>query len=335
MKTRVFLVALVMLLLLLNAAFSQVMNATIFSGGELFGLIPYWELKESLPCGVFAAAAFVAALGMGAQFWGGLLPACGAGRWVPGRDFTRFATAGVWCGWPLLGCCFAVAGFLFPWAQEGGQGAAWFQTRSALLVQMSASVVLLAGLRMVQALRGGRAGLPDALLATAVALSCGLLWWQGRALDFLATALIAPLALSLQLAPPARQKGRIQLAWLLVAALALGTYACGTRYLMQAYLPAPVEGWSMLSACCAALAALLMLSLALVPALRRCTTALRVVAGLALLLVLAYNWDMLACQVLTRHPQLLLTYPAIWVGLVVYGLFLLLLSGLAWLRHWR
>ncbi len=335
MKSRIFLVALVMLLLLINAAFSQVMNATIFSGGEFLGLIPYWEMKESLPCGIFAAAALAAALGMGAQFWGGLLPACGVGKWVPEGHFSSFATAGLWCGWPLLGACLAVAGFLFPWAAEGASGAPGYCCRAVLMWQMAVGILLLAGMRMVQAMRGGRAGLLQALVAAAVALSCGLLWWDGRALDFLAVALVAPLALSLLLAPPAKRKQRVLLAWLLVAALALGTYACGTQYMMVAYLPAGAAGWGTLSACCAVLAPVLMLALATVPALRRNACALRVAAALALLLALGYNWDMLAAQVLTRHPKLLLSYPAAWVGFGVYGLTLSLVSGLAWLRQWH
>ncbi len=334
MKSRVFLVALVMFLLLINAAFSQVVNATIFSGGELFGLIPYWELKESLPCGIFAAAALVAALGIGAQFWGGLLPACGAGEWVPSRRFMQFATAGVWCAWPLLGACLAVAGFLFPWAADGAQGELWYQSRTALMLQMGGALILLAGLRMVQGFRSGKAGLPDALFAALVALSCGLLWWEGRALDFLAVALIAPLALALLLAPPARQKHRVALGWLLAAALALGTYACGTQHLMASYLPG-AEAWRMLTICCAVLAAVLALALALVPALRRNSCALRVVAAAALLLLLGYNWDMLASHVLMQHPLLLLTCPAPWVGFGIYLVALAAMGGLAWLRHWR
>ncbi len=334
MKSRVFLVALIMLLLLVNAAFSQVANATIFSGGELFGLIPYWEMKESLPCGIFAAAALVAALGIGAQFWGGLLPACGAGDWVPARRFGQFATSGVWCAWPLLGACLAVAGFLFPWAADGGQGEAWFQNRTALMVQVGVSLLLLAGLRMVQAFRHGKSGLADAMLSAAVALSCGLLWWDGRALDFLAAALIAPPALALLLSPPQKQKPRVAQAWLLTAALALGTYACGTQSLMASYLPG-AEPWGTLTTCCAVLAALLTLALALLPALRRHAPALRVAAAAALLLLLGYNWDMLASQVLMQHPSLLLSVPAPWVGFGIYLVLLAALGGLAWLRHWR
>ncbi len=333
MKSRVFLIALVLLLLLVNAAFAQAMNATVVSGGSLLGLIPFWELKHSLPCGIFAAAALAAALGMGAQFWAGLLPACGAGKWVPAKHLSQFATTGLWCGWPLLGACFAVAASLFPWASPGAQGEAWFQSRNALMVQLGASVVLLAVLRAVQGMRGGKAGLPQVFVSAAVALSCGLMWWNGRALDFLAMALIAPPALSLLLAPPAKKKARNSLAWLLVAALALGTYACGSQYLMVAYLPEPVSGWGLLSACCAGLALLLTLALALFPRLRCHALSLRVAAALALLLLVGYNWEMLAPHVLTQKH--LLTYPAAWVGACVYALFLVAIAGLARLRLWR
>ncbi len=337
MNRRFFLVALVLLLLLVNAALAQVINATIFSGGEFLGFIPFWEMKESLPAALFAAASFAVAAGLGAQFWRGLLPSCGAGAWVPEARLSQLAAAGLWCGWPLLAACMVAAHFVFPWANAGESIADTLFSRENLFILLYAGVALAVLAQCLHAWRGRRTGLACALLTAAVALACGQLWWQGHALDFLALALVAPLALILLL--PHGEEQRRPLAWLLMAALALATYACGSQYLMTAYLPGgdaafPTAqgGWAILSAACALAAPALALALALIPALRRCASALRACAALALLLALAYAWLMLAAPALQQHPKLVLTVPAAALGTGLYALALLLLAGLAWLR---
>ncbi len=337
MTRRFFLIALVLFLLLVNAAFTQVINATVFTQGEMLGLIPYWELKESLPCGLFAAAAFTIATGLGAQFWRGLLPVCGAGPWVPVPRLSQLATAGLWCGWPLLASCMVAASYLFPWAVSGEGIAGTLFTRQNLFILLYGGLALVAVVQCLHGWLGRRAGLAGALLAAAVALACGQLWWQGHALDFLALALVAPLALALLL--PHEEEARRPLAWLLVAALALATYACGSQFLMVAYLPAGTEvlpmaqgAWGQLSAACALLAPVLALALTLLPPLRHKASLLRSIAALALLLSLAYAWLLLAAPVLQQHPKLLLTFPAPWVAMGLYAIALLLLAALGWLR---
>ncbi len=330
---RLFFIALVLLLLLAHFALAQAINATVFTPSKFLGLVPCWELKESLPAGLFAAAAFAAAVGMGAQFWHGLLSACHAGDWAPRRELTRLGSVGLWCGWPLLAACLVSIAYLFPWAGDGSPAEGLY-TRDHLLVQLYAGVALLAAVQVFQGLR--HAALPATLAAAAVALSCGMMWWQGRALDYLAVALVAPLALVLLL--PHREDQRKPLAWLLVAALALGAYAAGSQVLMAAYLPGQAAmpalstGWATLTGGCAALAALLTLALALVPALHRRATALRAMAAAALLLCAAYSWCLFSAPVLQQHPRLVLTYPAEGVCACVYAVTLLLLTGLAFLR---
>ncbi len=221
MSRRFFLIALVLFLLVVNAAFTQSINSTVFSGGKMLGFLPWWETKESLPCGLFAAASLAIATALGAQFWRGVQPFTGLISALPGKRLRQLTAAGMWCGWPLMAACTMVLTHIFPWAAEG-EGSAPF-TRTLLHAQLYGSLAAMVLVQLMQSFGGRWVGLAGSVISLPVALSCGLMWWNGHPLTFLFLALLLSPALALLL--PAESEEPHPGFWLRLAA-ALLLLAC-------------------------------------------------------------------------------------------------------------
>ncbi len=223
---RAFLLLLLLTLLLLATLLQQVREATVFHSGRLWGTIPLWQLRHALPCGLFAVGTLMVSIGVGAQFWRGLLPLCGA-KETPQDALFRLCSCGLWCGWLLLAICTPALPDIFP--EAGKEGGGLFSREHYLLLQ--AGILPMA---FCHALRGAwreRLALFSVMVSAGTALACGLMWWHDRPMDFLALSLLCPLALILLL--PGRQAP----GWLFVTSLALAAYALISRYLVLHYPP--------------------------------------------------------------------------------------------------
>lgn len=109
-RHRIFLLTLVFFLLIVQSLLRSAAVATPFSGTTLPGGFTFWELRGQLPTGVAAAALTAVLAGAGCQIWQGLRM---LGRYsAPAVD--RAAGCGLWCGWPLLACCFSGLGYILP-----------------------------------------------------------------------------------------------------------------------------------------------------------------------------------------------------------------------------
>lgn len=275
---RAFLLLLLLILLLLSALLQSAREATVFHGGNILGSIPLWQLRHALPRSIFAAGAFMVAIGTGAQFWLGLLPSCGAG-WTPTASLRHLSSCGLWCGWLILSLCTLSLPDIFP-GEEAGE-APFFSPEVYLLLQ--AGFIPMA---LCHALRGKlrqRLSLVAAFVSAGVALACGLLWWHDRPLDFLTLSLVGSPALLLLL--PGLPSPKV--GWLFIASLALAAYALVSRSLILSYLPSPHAEDKLPLAVGTAFALLALLPICL-PALRRASL-LRAWAGCALLLAAGYN----------------------------------------------
>ncbi len=237
MKHRLFLFILVFVLILVNALLTKTMDANPFGPDAAFlGIVPWWELQIPLGLSLFAAASFMAALGIGAIFWLALLPLCGARR-IPESGLLNLARCSAWCAWPLGACCItSLAAFCFPWLQRPDVFAS-LDGRSFLMLQMGVGLILML---MLPALLERRSAGPSLRLAAvfliaALALSCGLLWWWGQALPFLVIAMAGSLALILLLPQPDGTRSR--LAALLALSTALCVYVIGFGSMMPGYAP--------------------------------------------------------------------------------------------------
>lgn len=235
MKRRLFLLLLVFILILVNALLTKLMDTSILSNAELMGLVPIWQLQIPLVLGLFGAASLAAALGIGALFWAALLPVCGAG-WAPQRTLLPISRGSAWCAWPMIACCCtALAAFVFPWMQQtdllgSADGRVLFMAHAGvgLIIVLAVRILLLRH-------PGTEMRLLAVFLCAALALSCGLIWWWGQALPFLAMALAGSLALALLV--PQSPAVRSRLALLLAVSLAICVYVIGFGNMMTGYAP--------------------------------------------------------------------------------------------------
>lgn len=262
--------------LILLVLFVLVFNTLMQKSAEAHPLMnpTLWDLRHALPCGISGVALCLAALGMGAQFWRGILPACGA-EWAPLRSWSRMAAVGLWCGWIPLLCAIP----FFPWAEEPTLGApsTWFVGCFFALI-LSRMLMLLCKHEFVGFLAG--------LFTTAVALVCGQFLWPSMPFGVLVIGLSAALALHLLIThdtPP-------PLMWLLVFSLALCAYVAAFGHLLAFYppgRPAAESPWNMWMA---GAYTLLALALAVLPPLRHAAWGQRLAALLCLLIGTVWLW---------------------------------------------
>lgn len=235
MKHRIFILILILVLILLNALQTQVQDASPLSDTPSILGVPFWQLKTALSAGLFTATSMMAAAGIGAYFWAGLLPACGA-RWTPEPELLQLGRCGTWCAWPIAASCLSgLSFFVYPWMrQDYGEG-----TLSGLLLmagQMTLALIILISIGFMQhSSKRNKLQLVIVFLSASTALSCGQLWWWGRALDFLVISMASSLAVIILL--PHRPETRPQLGALLAVSLALCVYIIGFGNMMTAYAP--------------------------------------------------------------------------------------------------
>ena len=105
--------ALVAALMLVLAALRTALMATPFSGGSTWGGYSFWELRHSLPQGVFSAALLLicsAAFSLSLQAAANLA----LKKDICINSFLHVATACLWCGIPVLACCRLCMHLIFP-----------------------------------------------------------------------------------------------------------------------------------------------------------------------------------------------------------------------------
>lgn len=237
MKHRIFLGILVLTLILLNALQTRVLDATPLSDTPTLLGTPYWQLKTALSAGLFTATTMMAAAGIGAYFWLGLLPACGA-RWTPEPALLQLGRCGAWCAWPAAASCLpGLSYFVFPWMKQDYWDGALSGTM-IMMGQMTISLIILITLGyLLQSTSRDNVRLPAVFLSALVALGCGILWWWGKGLDFLVIALATSLSLVILL--PHNRDIRPQLGGLLAVSAALCVYVIGFGGMMTSYAPTP------------------------------------------------------------------------------------------------
>lgn len=215
---RYALMILVIALLLINTLLKNAAESNPLTDPQL------WELRFALPGGVVAAASLFVALGLGAQFWRGLLPLCGGAEWTPRAFWTRLMAVGLWCGWLPLLC-----------AQTYTAG----ETQLALGAPSHWLLGAFAALLICRAADGLLHwrwwGLFSALVAAAAAVLCGQ--------ELFPIVPLCPLVLGLMAAVALRVlTGRTsapQLVWLLVACFTFCAYVSAFGYLLAWYVPSP------------------------------------------------------------------------------------------------
>ncbi len=114
MLNRLFLLALLVMLLLMQAVLRSAAQATPFSGGETLGGISFWELRGALPLGVFAAGFLLVTTAAMAQCLQTALSLAHTRSRIHAHA-GQIASACLWCGAPLMAMCYAALPCIFTW----------------------------------------------------------------------------------------------------------------------------------------------------------------------------------------------------------------------------
>lgn len=307
---RYALMILVLALLLMNSLLKQAAEANPLTDTGL------WELRFALPAGVVAAALCFVVLGLGAQFWRGLLPLCGGEAWTPGAFWTRLTMCGLWCGWLPLLC-----------AQTYTAGDTMLALGAPSRWMLGAFIVLLLCRMADGLLRWRWWGLVSALVAAAAALLCGQ--------EFLPTVPLLPLVLGLMAAPALRvlsgKENAHQLVWLLMACFSFCSYVAAFGYLLSWYPPTALPVGTTWGLWMGGVFLAGALALLLLEPLRRSAPGPRVLALLGLLAGAAWLWPELA-----PAQRVLPAQQAAGIGTYVAALVILgIPAALLMLEGWR
>ena len=212
MQNRLFLLALVAVLLLMQAVLRSAFMATPFSGGETLGGISFWELRGAIPLGVFAAGLLLLTTAAAA------LIAQAAAQLTHGTPRIRkhlsvLAAASLWCGIPTVAGCLNALPYIFPWLLAYDSGS--WQTQQHLEWTLHGSMILLvichiAGqirpaaspwllpLPLLCLLTLGQMGFNQAflLIPTAIMSAAGILMLLGRGRRWAAIPLLTGVAMN-------------------------------------------------------------------------------------------------------------------------------------------
>lgn len=176
MRNRLFLLALVAALLLVQAVLRTAAMATPLSSATLWGTYTFWDLHGVLPLGVFMAGALMVTTAAASQCAQAALHIAGHHQQLA-RALGSIASTGLWCGAPCLACCYNALPHIFAWLTGYHEASPW-QTAQYLDWVLHGSFIALILCRVLST--GRKQGyayitLPLSLLCL---LACGLMWFN-------------------------------------------------------------------------------------------------------------------------------------------------------------
>ena len=175
MRNRLFLLALLAALILIQAVLRSAAMSTPFHGGSTLGGYTFWELRGVLPLGVFAAGSLLFLSAAAAQCAQAVLQLAQKNKSSLAHKLGSIASAGLWCGAPCLAACYNALPCIFPWLTDyDPQG---WQTAQHLEWVLHGSLIALILCRVLTLSKPGAGAyltLPVSLLCL---LACGQMWF--------------------------------------------------------------------------------------------------------------------------------------------------------------
>ena len=140
MRNRLFLLALVAVLLLAQAILRTAAQATPFSSAETWGGYSFWELRGALPLGFFAAGFLLVITAAACQC---LYSALQLSNHAPRlqKHAGLLTSACLWCGIPAVACCLNSLPQVFDWLRAYSPSS--WQTQQHLEWTINASMLAL------------------------------------------------------------------------------------------------------------------------------------------------------------------------------------------------
>ncbi len=140
MRNRFFLLALLVIILLMQAVLRAAAQATPFSGGSTWGNFSFWELRGALPLGVFAIGTlFICTAAIARLFQASVQLTNSKHPLI--RKSSSIATACLWCGVPCMASTLNALPYIFPWMNAHDPGG--WQTTDNLHLVLSGCIILL------------------------------------------------------------------------------------------------------------------------------------------------------------------------------------------------
>lgn len=176
MRNRLFLLALLAALILIQAVLRSAAISTPFHGGSTLGGYTFWELRGVLPLGVFAAGSLLFLSAAAAQCTQAILQLVQKNRSGLIHKLGSIASAGLWCGAPCLAACYNALPYIFPWLNDYDPQV--WQSAQHLEWALHGSIIALILCRVLTLCKPAVAAyltLPISLLCL---LACGLMWFN-------------------------------------------------------------------------------------------------------------------------------------------------------------
>lgn len=174
MRNRLFLLALLAALILIQAVLRSAAMSTPFHGGSTLGGYTFWELRGVLPLGVFAAGSLLFLSAATAQCAQAILQLVQKNKSSLIHKLGHIASAGIWCGAPCLAACYNALPYIFPWLNDyDSQG--WL-TAQHLEWVLHGSIIALILCRVLTVCKPGMAACITLPLSLLSLLACGQMW---------------------------------------------------------------------------------------------------------------------------------------------------------------
>lgn len=175
MRNRLFLLALLAALILIQAVLRSAAMSTPFHGGSTLGGYTFWELRGALPLGVFAAGSLLFLSAAAAQCAQAILQLAQKNKSSLAHKLGSIASAGLWCGAPCLAACYNALPYIFPWLSAyDPQGWQTVQHLEWALHCSLIALILCRALTLSKPRMAAYLTLPASLLCL---LACGQMWF--------------------------------------------------------------------------------------------------------------------------------------------------------------
>lgn len=175
MRNRLFLLALLTAVIIIQAVLRTASVSTPFSGISTLGGYAFWELRGVLPLGVFSAGSLLFLSAATAQCAQATLQLSTRNRSNLIHKLGRIVSAGIWCGTPCIASCYNALPYIFPWLNaDDPQG---WQTAQHLEWTLHGSVIALILCRMLTLSKPAVAAFITLPLSLLCLLVCGQMWF--------------------------------------------------------------------------------------------------------------------------------------------------------------
>lgn len=176
MRNRLFLMALLAALIIIQAVLRTAATSTPFSSGSTLGGYSFWELRSALPIGVFSAGCLLLLSAATAQCAQAALQLCHKGSRRLSQRLDSIVSAGLWCGAPCMASCTNALYCIFPWVNSCNLQI--WQSAQLLEWLLHGSIIVLILCRALTLSRHHAAAYITLPLSLLCLLACGQAWFS-------------------------------------------------------------------------------------------------------------------------------------------------------------